>query len=282
MVNLLVSVGIAAGTDYAIFFTGRYQEARQSGEDREAAYFTTYRSVAKVVLASGVTIAGAIACLSFTRLPYFQPLGIPGAVGILIAVAVALTLVPACIAAGSRFGIFDPKRLVVTRRWRRIGTAVVRWPAPILLATLAVALIGLLTLPGYNPELQRPEVHSARHSGQSRVRRGVSPFPGIEDDDARPLYWSRPTMTCGNPTDLLVLNKLAKAVFAVPGIANVQSITRPEGTQIEHSSIPFMLSMSNASQRLSLPFQKERMEDLVKQADDMSTTIGLDAARCTS
>nr|MDT0526650.1 MMPL family transporter [Streptomyces sp. DSM 41633] len=111
----------------------------------------TYRSVAKVVLASGVTIAGAIACLSFTRLPYFQPLGVPGAVGILIAVAVALTLVPACIAAGSRFGIFDPKRPVVTRRWRRIGTAVVRWPAPILLATLAVALIGLLTLPGYNP-----------------------------------------------------------------------------------------------------------------------------------
>ena len=28
-VNLLVSLGIAAGTDYAIFFFGRYQEARQ-------------------------------------------------------------------------------------------------------------------------------------------------------------------------------------------------------------------------------------------------------------
>ncbi|SKW62696.1 Putative membrane protein, MmpL [Mycobacteroides abscessus subsp. massiliense] len=39
-----------------------------------------------------------------------------------------------------------------------------------------------------------------------------------------------------NSADLLVLNRLAKAVFAVPGIANVQSITRPEGTQIEHSS----------------------------------------------
>ena len=46
-----------------------------------------------------------------------------------------------------------------------------------------------------------------------------------------------------NPADLLVLNKLAKAVFAVPGIANVQAITRPEGTPIDHTSIPFMLSM---------------------------------------
>ena len=85
VVNLLVSVGIAAGTDYGIFFIGRYQEARQAGEDRETAFYTTYRGVAKVVLASGATIAGAIACLSFTRLPFFQPFGVPGAVGILVA-----------------------------------------------------------------------------------------------------------------------------------------------------------------------------------------------------
>ena len=77
VVNLLVSVGIAAGTDYGIFFFGRYQEARQAGEDRETAFYTTYRGVAKVVLASGVTIAGAIFCLSFTRLPYLPTAGRP-------------------------------------------------------------------------------------------------------------------------------------------------------------------------------------------------------------
>jgi putative drug exporter of the RND superfamily len=274
VVNLLVSVGIAAGTDYAIFFAGRYQEARQAGEDRERAYYTAYSGVSKVVLASGVTIAGAIACLSFTRLPYFQPLGIPGAVGILTAVAVALTLVPASIALGSRFGIFDPKREVTTRRWRRIGTAIVRWPAPILLATLSVAVIGLLTLPGYNPS----------YSDQKFIPQDI---PANQGFAAASRHFPESKMTTPdlllveadhdmrNPTDLLVLNKLAKAVFAVPGIASVQSITRPEGTQIEHSSIPFMLSISNASQRLALPFQKQRMDDLVKQADDMSTTISL-------
>ena len=109
-VNLLVSIGIAAGTDYGIFFIGRYQEARQAGEDRETAYYTTYRGVAKVVLASGLTIAGAVFCLSFTRLPYFQALGVPCAVGIFVAVAVALTLVPAVMAVGGRFGLFEPKR----------------------------------------------------------------------------------------------------------------------------------------------------------------------------
>ncbi|MBU8808395.1 MMPL/RND family transporter [Mycolicibacterium goodii] len=274
VVNLLVSVGIAAGTDYGIFFAGRYQEARQAGADRVEAYYTSFSGVAKVVLASGATIAGAIACLSFTRLPYFQPLGIPGAVGIAVAVAVALTLVPACIAATNRFGWFDPRRLVTTRRWRRIGTAVVRWPAPILVATIAVAVVGLLTLPGYNPSYSDQKyipqdipanqgyAAAARHFPESKMT-----TPDIllieSDHDMR------------NSADLLVLNKLAKAVFAVPGVANIQSVTRPEGKPIEHTSIPFMLSMSNASQRLSLPFQQQRMEDMLKQADEMSKTIAL-------
>ena len=51
-INLLVALAMAAGTDYGIFFFGRYQEARQAGEEPETAYYTTYRSVAPVVLGS--------------------------------------------------------------------------------------------------------------------------------------------------------------------------------------------------------------------------------------
>ena len=36
-----------------------------------------------------------------------------------------------------------------------------------------------------------------------------------------------------------------------------------------------MLSMQNASQILYLPFQKDRMDDMLKQADEMTTTINL-------
>jgi len=274
VINLLVVVGIAAGTDYGIFFAGRYQESRQTGEDREMAYYTAYRGVAKVVLASGLTIAGAIFCLSFTRLPYFQPLGVPGAVGMLVAVAVSLTLFPAVMAAGSRFGLFDPKRMMRSRGWRRVGTAIVRWPAPILVATLAVALVGLLTLPGYNPSYSDQNyipkdipanvglAAAQRHFPQAKM--ATPDILMIESDhDMR------------NPADFLVLNKLAKAIFAVPGISSVQAITRPEGTPIEHTTIPFMLSMQNASQREILPFQKDRMNDLLKQADEMTTMIGV-------
>ena len=90
--NMLVLMAIAAGTDYAIFVVGRYHEARGLGEDREQAFYTMFHSTAHVVLGSGLTIAGAMYCLSFCRLPYFQSLGVPCAVGMLVAVLAALNL----------------------------------------------------------------------------------------------------------------------------------------------------------------------------------------------
>ena len=272
-INLLVALAMAAGTDYGIFFFGRYQEARQAGVDRETAYYTTYRSVAPVVLGSGLTIAGAMLCLSFTRMPIFQTIGVPCAVGLLVSVAIALTLVPAVLAAGSGFGLIDPKRRIAFGRWRRIGTAIVRWPGPILIATLAVALVGLVTLPSYktsyNDRLYIPKNIPAdlgyaaadRHFSQARMMPEILMIEA--DHDMR------------TPADLLVLHKLAKAVFRVPGISRVQGITRPEGTPIEHTSIPFLISMQNAGQLQMMKYMKDRTNDMLKIADLMSRQIAL-------
>jgi putative drug exporter of the RND superfamily len=270
-VSLLTSLAIAAGTDYGIFIVGRYQEARQAGEDRETAFYTMYRGTAHVILGSGLTIAGATFCLSFARMPYFKSLGIPCAVGMLVAVVVALTLGPAVLTVGSRFGVFDPKRLLKVRGWRRIGTAVVRWPLPILAVTCAVALVGLLTLPGYKANYNDREylpsfipanaglLAADRHFSQARLKPEILMIEA--DHDMR------------NPADFLILDKLAKSIFRVPGISRVQAITRPDGTAMDHTSIPFMLSMQNASQLQNLKYQRDRMNDMLKQADEMSKTI---------
>jgi putative drug exporter of the RND superfamily len=272
-INLLVFLSIAAGTDYGIFFFGRYQEARQAGEDPKTAYYTTYRGVAPVVLASGLTIAGAIFCLSFTRMPYFHTLGIPGAIGMLVTVAVAVTLIPAVLAIGSRFGLFEPKRRIRVRRWRLIGTAIVSWPAPILAAACSIALIGLLTLPGYrttyNDRLYIPQdipanlgyAAAERHFSQARMQPDILMIEG--DHDMR------------NPADFLVLDKLGKAVFRVGGISRVQGTTRPEGTPIKHTSIPFLLSMQTAGQLQTMNFMKARTNDMLKQANEMTQMINL-------
>ncbi len=273
-VNLLVSVGIAAGTDYGIFFIGRYQEARQAGEDRETAFYTTYRGVAKVVLASGLTIAGALYCLSITRLPVFQSLGVPCAVGVLVAVAVALTLVPAALNVGGRFGLFEPKRRIGVGRWRRIGTAIVRWPAPILVVTLAVALIGLWALRGYNPSYSDQQFIPKDIPASVGYAVAQRHFPGARMM-APDVLLVEADHDLRNPADFLILNKLAKGVLAVPGISRVQAITRPEGTPINHTSIPYMLSMQNTGMLQGMQFQKERLNDMLKAADDLAETINI-------
>jgi putative drug exporter of the RND superfamily len=270
-INILASLAIAAGTDYGIFFIGRYHEARQAGENREQAYYTAYRGVAPIVLASGLTIAGATYCLSFARLPVFQTMGAPCAVGMTVAVAVALTLVPAVLAVGSRFGLLDPKRTLQVRGWRRVGTAVVRWPGPIFVATCAVALVGLLALPGYKvsykdrdyiPKTVPGNVGMAaaeRHFSQARMQPEILMVES--DHDMR------------NSADFMVLDKLAKGIFRVEGVARVQSITRPQGTPLEHTSIPFLVSMQNAGQLQNLQVAKSRLDDMTKLADQLDGTI---------
>jgi putative drug exporter of the RND superfamily len=272
-ISLLVALAMAAGTDYGIFFFGRYQEARQAGEDRETAFHTTYCGVAPVVLGSGLTIAGAMLCLSFTRMPIFQTIGMPCAIGMFVSVVIALTLIPAVLTVGSGFGLFDPTRRIGFGRWHQIGTAIVRWPAPILIATTAIALIGLVTLPGYktsyNDRLYIPQDIPAnlgyaaadRHFSQARMMPEILLIESNHD--------------MRNPADFLVLHRLAKGIFRVPGISRVQGITRPQGTPIEHTSIPFLLSVQMAGQLQNMAYMKARVNELLKQAELMDQQIAL-------
>jgi putative drug exporter of the RND superfamily len=269
--GLLVTLAIAIAVDYAIFLIGRYQEARGAGEDPESAYYTMFGGTAHVIVGSGLTIAGATFCLSFTRLPYFQTLGVPLAIGMLVLIVTAMTFGPAVIAVASRFGLLEPKRASREKGWRKIGAAVVRWPGPILIASIAVSLVGLVVLPGYqtsyNDRNYLPE-DIGSNLGYAAAERHFSParlnpeMLMIESDrDLR------------NPADFLVIEKIAKAVFQVEGIGRVQTITRPEGTPIENTSIPFQMSQQGVLQTLNQKYNADRMDDMLKQAEDMQATI---------
>ncbi|ETB51960.1 membrane protein [Mycobacterium avium 10-5560] len=272
--NLLTLLVIAAGTDYAIFFVGRYHEARHEGQDRETAYYTMYRGTTHVVLGSGLTVAGAVLCLRFTRLNYFQSLGIPAAIGIGVALAAALSLTPAVITVGSLFGLFDPKRQMATRGWRRIGTAIVRWPAPILIATLAVSLVGLLALPNYRPSYDDQKFIPDSIPANVGFAAAARHFPG-QRMQMPEILLVETDHDLRNPTDMLVINKLAKGVLAVPGIATVQTVTRPEGVPLQHTTIPWIISMGQASQMQNMAFQKDRMNDMLVQANELGKMIGI-------
>ena len=268
---LLTMLAIAAGTDYGIFLIGRYREARAAGEDRETAYYTTFHGVTPVVLGSGLTIAGATFCLSFTRLPWFTTMGVPVAIGMLVVVAAALTLGPAVLVVASRFGLLESRASRQGRLWRRVGTAVVRWPAPILAVSAVAVLIGMIALPGYKtlyseryylPNSAPGNLGYAaaqRHFSEGRLNPDLLMLEA--DHDMR------------NPADMLVLDRVAKNVLRVPGIVMVQDITRPLGIPIEHSSIPFLNSMQSQTTMQNMSFLKDRMAGMLKMADEQQVAI---------
>ncbi|AMU57862.1 RND family transporter [Mycobacteroides abscessus] len=271
--SMLVSLVIGAGTDYGIFLIGRYQEARARGEDRESAYYTAFSGVAHVILGSGLAISGATFCLSFTRLNYFRTMGIPCAVGLLVAVVAALTLGPALLTVGSRFGWFDAKRPIKTRRWRRIGASVARWPVPILIASSAAVLIGVITLPtlqiSYNEREHQPSDTPSNFGYQAADRH----FPQSKLSPEMLLVESDHDLR--NSTDMLALDRIAKNVFRVPGVAMVQSVTRPLGTPLEHSSLPFSLGYMGSKIGENIRFVDDRMADMTKMSDILTNMIAL-------
>jgi putative drug exporter of the RND superfamily len=271
--NILTMLAIAAATDYGIFIFGRYREARGSGLDRDDAYYTTFRSVAPVIIGSGLTIAGATYCLSFARLPYFSTMGAPVAIGMIVVVASAVTLGPAILFLGSRVGFFESKRPPTSRFWRHVGVTVVRWSAPVFVASLFVVLIGVVAIPGYKPAYNDryylPDnapvnigfAAADRHFTQARMNPDILMIEA--DHDMR------------NPADMLVLNKVSGNVMHTEGIAMVQNITRPLGIPIQHSSIPFQTSVQGQTSNMNLPFQRDQLANQLKTVDAMNQSIAI-------
>jgi RND superfamily putative drug exporter len=76
-----------------------------------------------------------------------------------------------------------------------------------------------------------------------------------------------------NPADMLVIDRVAKNVFHLKGIERVQTITRPLGSPIEHSSIPFQIAMQNSATLQTAKLQNDNTAQMLEQADELSKTI---------
>jgi putative drug exporter of the RND superfamily len=271
--NILTMLAIAAATDYGIFLFGRYREDRGIGLGKDDSYYATFKSVAPVIVGSGLTIAGATYCLSFARLPYFSTMGAPVAIGMVVVVLIAVTLGPAVLFLGSKVSLYESKRPPTSRFWRRIGTVVVRWPAPVFVASLFVVLIGIVAIPGYKPAYNDryylPDnapvnigfAAADRHFTQARMNPDILMVNA--DHDMR------------NPADMLVLNAVARNVMHTEGIAMVQNITRPLGIPIQHSSIPFQTSIQGQTSNMNLPFQRAQLADTLKTVDETNVSISI-------
>ena len=272
-VNIVVALTLGAGTDYGIFLMGRYQEARQAGDSREEAYFTAYQGVSPIIIGSGLTIAGAGFCLSFARLNYFHTMGPAVAISMLFTIAAALTLGPAILTVGSIFGLFDPKRMVKAHLYRRIGASVVRWPMPILAASCAVVMLGAVFVPTYRVSYDDRTYQPADAPANQGFAAADRHFPQSKLFTEMLMVESDHDMR--NSADFISLDRVAKALIRLPGIAMVQSITRPLGRPLEHASIPYLFTTQGSGSGQQLPFTQQQNANTDKQAQIQADTVAV-------
>jgi putative drug exporter of the RND superfamily len=272
-VNIVVALTLGAGTDYGIFLIGRYHEARHDGEDREEAFYTAYKSVTPVILGSGLTIAGACYCLTFARLNYFHTMGPAVAISMLFTITAALTLGPAFLTVGSLFGLFDPKSKAKAHLYRRIGTSVVRWPVPILFASSAAVLLGAIFVPTYRQNYDDREYQPRSSSANQGFQAADRHFPKSKLFSEMLMIESDHDMR--NSADFISLDRAAKALERLPGVAMVQSITRPMGRALEHATIPYLFTTQGSGSGQQLPFNVQQNANTIQQAQITTHTVAV-------
>ncbi|MEU8609998.1 MMPL family transporter [Actinoplanes sp. NPDC048791] len=157
---LALMLGLAVGIDYAMFVVSRYREERHAGDDAEQAAGRAVGTAGSAVAFAGLTVVIALAGLSVVGIPSLAKMGLAAAGAVVVAVLVALTLVPALLGfapnrvlarAQRRAGAHTPARRSIARPWMRL---VLRRP---LLITLAgAALLTAIAVPALSLQLGTP------------------------------------------------------------------------------------------------------------------------------
>lgn len=250
---LMTALVIGAGTDYAVFVIGRFQEARRRGMTVSGAAADSVGGIATVILASGLTVAAACMSMAFTEVGIFRTAGPPIAVGILVALAVALTLGPALLTVFGRSGRADarvdvrvgagPARRAAAgrsrseRQWRRRAARVVRRPGMALALAVAVLLpFAALAAAG---ETNFDEFSSQPADSESNRGYALADEHFPKNELLSEFLIVRADHDLRNSGDLAALERIAQSLADVDHVTSVRSITRPDGDPLSEAASGF-------------------------------------------
>ncbi|MFE7858258.1 MMPL family transporter [Streptomyces sp. NPDC057403] len=161
--TLALMIGLAVGIDYALFIVSRYRGELAEGRSREEAVGRAAGTAGSAVVFAGLTVMIALAGLSVVGVPMLTKMGLAAAGTVLVAVLIALTMIPALLGyagrkvrpAGEKRRKGDgprPARPGLGERW---ASFVVRRPAAVLL--LGVVGLGAVAVPATQLELGLPD-----------------------------------------------------------------------------------------------------------------------------
>ncbi|WP_406321470.1 MMPL family transporter [Streptomyces sp. NBC_00519] len=168
--TLALMIGLAVGIDYALFIVSRYRSELAEGRSREEAVGRATGTAGSAVVFAGLTVVIALAGLAVVNVPMLTKMGLAAAGTVVVAVLIALTMVPALLGyagkrvkaagvkRGKRGAVGDdgtsgkPARPGLGARW---ASFVIRRPAAVLL--LGVVGLGTIAVPASHLELGLPD-----------------------------------------------------------------------------------------------------------------------------
>jgi RND superfamily putative drug exporter len=151
---LATMIGLAVGIDYALFILARYRAELERTDDREDAVGTAVGTAGSAVVFAGLTVLIALSALAVVRIPFLTAMGLAAAATVLIAVLVALTLLPALLGMLKSWAFKGRVRRYTPRRddRGRVLNNGVRWAQlvgrrPVAAVLLVVVALGALAVP---------------------------------------------------------------------------------------------------------------------------------------
>lgn len=153
--GILTVLVFGAGTDYALLLVARYREELRRHDDRHEAMAVALHRASPAIIASGGTVVLGMLCLLLAEMNSTAGLGPVLAVGIVVALLVMTTLLPAMLVIAGRW-IFWPARPsfgspepTSTGLWARVGNAISGRARVVWIGTsvlLAIACLGIFKL----------------------------------------------------------------------------------------------------------------------------------------
>ncbi len=169
---LALMIGLAVGIDYALFIVSRYRAELANGADHEQAAGRAVGTAGSAVVFAGLTVIIALAGLTVVGIPFLGEMGVAAAATVVIAVLIAVTLLPAVLGfAGDKVrgrirglrGGPKPGRAGMGERWARfVGRH--------RIATLVVAIAGVVVvaIPAADMQLGLPNDATAAPESTQR------------------------------------------------------------------------------------------------------------------
>ncbi|MQY26742.1 MMPL family transporter [Nocardia aurantia] len=175
---IVTMLGIAVSIDYALFIVSRYRSELRRGGSPADAVGRAVGTAGSAVVFAGLTVVIAVVALMVVGIPLITQMGAGAAVAVVIAVASALTLIPAALGAtGSRaftpripwikHAEVDESSDSLTVRLGRLVTG-----KPIAFIVVGLALLAVAAIPATKMELGLSMTSAAEQPAQSLLARG--------------------------------------------------------------------------------------------------------------